>query len=188
MYEKLTVTIRGLCPLMQHNIRLADPLDAVVKELKKLTKLKQKTDETHEEIMRLEWLGGLYIGDDGGPCVPGEHIEAMIREAAKKFKRGKDVQSSLFSYGNWPVLYDGPRDPDKLWNNPKFRDTRAVRVQSARTMRTRPIFHDWACRFELSYLPAQIDKADLQQWLATGGQLVGLMEHRPRYGRFEVVE
>ena len=187
MYEKLKFRLRGAAPLLMHNIRLANPLDDVVKELKKVTKKRTKTDDDHAEIMRLEWLGGLYLDDQQRPIVPGEHIEAALIEAAKKSKRGKDAKSSIFCYGDSVIEFKGPTNIDGLWADGSFQDTRAVRVQSARTMRTRPIFRNWEIETEVSFLPQQINAEEIRDWMAIAGQLVGLMDYRPRFGRFEVI-
>ena len=81
-YEIVSVRVRGIAPLICHNGQLVDPMNKWVRAIKKLTnKGKKKTDEDIAEIARLEFLGGLYAGEDGAPCVPGENIEAWLGEA-----------------------------------------------------------------------------------------------------------
>src|SRR6185437_8583742 len=36
-----------------------------------------------------------------------------------------------------------PRKPDELWDDPNYRLTKAVKVQSSKVMRTRPLFKTW---------------------------------------------
>ena len=84
MHKRLDFHIRGIAPLIQHNVQLANPRNKYVIEMKKLTaKRAKKTEEDLIELSKLEFLGGLYIGADGGVIVTGESIEAMIGGAAR---------------------------------------------------------------------------------------------------------
>jgi hypothetical protein len=67
----LRFTMRGVSPLLTHSSRLANPLDAVTKEMKRISKKRAKTDADLEYLARLEFLGGLWL-QDGEPCIPGE--------------------------------------------------------------------------------------------------------------------
>jgi hypothetical protein len=51
-------------------------------------------------------------------------------------------------------------------------------------MRTRPIFEEWAANVEVMYNPDLVDKAEVIQWMEVAGYEVGLMDWRPKYGRF----
>ena len=46
---------------MMHNARLANPLDPLVQEIKKLTGKRKKTEDDLLQIARLEWEGGFYF-------------------------------------------------------------------------------------------------------------------------------
>jgi hypothetical protein len=199
--KQLTFRIKGVAPLITHNGRLSDPLDPVSVALSKAVKdqKKRKTDDMLVEVSRVEFLGGLYIGDDGGPCIPGEVMEACIRTGAKATKEGKSVQAGLICDGNFPIIYQGPRDPDKLWaeghkesdagpmDGRLFVDRRRVRVGQAAVMRTRPIFREWELKFSVYYDPGLINRGSLVDFVNAAGRS-GLCENRPRFGRFEVVE
>lgn len=193
MHKKLDFHIRGVAPLIQHNVQLANPRNHYVQEMKKLTaKRTKKTEEDIIELSHLEFLGGLYLGADLGVIVPGEHIEALIGGAARKVKKGKDVKAGILSdagaNGGWKLIYKGPTDAEELWNDQRFVDVRAVKVGQATIMRTRPIFHEWELKFSVHYLPDVISGPDeIRDWIETAGRVVGLMEFRPRYGRFEIV-
>lgn len=200
-YEELSFHIRGIVPLILHNGLLSDPLEERSILLGKAVKMskKQKTEASIAETARLEFLGGLYIGDNGEPCVPGEVLEAAIRSAAKITKDGKAVQSGLFCDGNFSLIYDGPKDPDGLWGDRwddeksdmvagrRFVDRRRVKVGQAAVMRTRPIFHEWELKFTVNFDPSVLNKRSVVEFVETLGRRVGLCEMRPRCGRFEVV-
>ena len=187
-YETLVVRIRGIAPLICHNGQLVDPMNEFVRAIKKLTnKGKKKTDEDIAEIARLEFLGGLYVGDDGAPCVPGENIEAMLIEAARKTRQGKDATAGVLSDGNWPIIYDGPKEPKNLWENTAFRKVCGARIGQSKVLRCRPMFRRWELEFQVGYMPDVLNLESLKEWIATAGRLIGLCDWKPKYGRFEIV-
>lgn len=186
--QKITATLTGIAPLMFHSERLANHRDPLVRDLKKLTALKgkSKTDEVLDQIMRLEWTGGMYL-DEGAPALPSDCLIATLKFAARKSKRGKDVESSVFTeQAFFPLEYDGPKTLDEMWADGRFLDYRSVGVQGKRIMRARPIFRDWSVLIELVYDEEIINSDDIVEWLRVAGNQIGLCERRPRYGRFTV--
>lgn len=189
MYETIHFEIEGIAPLLTHNIRLCNSRDPIVRAMKEITaKGTKKTDTDIEELARLEFMGGLYLGDNGEPVVPGENIEATIRDGARKSRKGKDALAGIISDGNWPLIYDGPKTADELWEDGRFSDIRGVVVGKARVMRTRAMFRAWSLKFDVSFLPGVVSARDVRDWLATAGQIVGLLDGRPKFGRFVVKE
>jgi hypothetical protein len=171
--------------MMMHNARLADPLDPVVKEIRQYSGKARKTDEDHNMMAYWEFVGGLYFTEGVGPYMPAANLRKVFIEAARKSKQGKNVEQGLFvnTLIN-PVAYEGPRTIDELWNDKNFVDRSCVKVQAARVMRTRPIFHKWAvdavCEFDTSVL----DFERIKQFADIAGRYIGLGDYRPLYGRF----
>jgi hypothetical protein len=186
MYLTMGIHIKGTTPTIMHNSRLANPVDPVTQAIKEISGKRKKTDTDLIEMSRLEFLGGLYLNEDHEPCWPGENIEAMLIEAAKKDKLGRAFRAGLLSNGLWPLEYVGPKNPDELWKNRNFVDVRPVRVQSSRIMRTRPIFREWQLNFEIQFLPELISKKSIVQAIEVAGFGVGLSDFRPKYGKFIV--
>lgn len=186
-YKTFQVKIIGIAPLIMHNSQLADPLNKFTRAMKAITaKGKKKTEADMEELARLEFVGGLYVDSQGRPAVPGEVIEGAIRDGARKSRQGKDSQCGVISDGLWPLIYDGPKKPDDLFVDERFRDYRGVRVNNSRIMRTRPKFPVWSLVFEVAFQDEITSKANVEKWLTDAGQFVGIMDYRPRFGRFEV--
>lgn len=185
-YRSVRFQIRGVTPLMMHSIRLANPLDPAAKAIKAVAGKRKKTDEDHEELARLEFLGSLYTSDSGEYIIPAPAWEACIVEAAKVTKQGKIAKSAVFIADDTELEYAGPRAPDARFADPSCVDYRAVRVQAARLMRCRPIFRAWSCTLHVAHEPRLVDEATLRAWLETAGRQVGILEYRPRFGRFEV--
>lgn len=181
----IKVKLVGSRPLLMHSDRFANPLDPLTKAHKVLTGKRRKTDEDHELIAKSEWQGGLYI-DESGPYLPAQNIEASMLAAAKMsrlgpaLKRGVQILEERCS-----LLYKGPRDAEGLWEG-RFYDARSVRIQAARLMRFRPAFREWACEATVVFDPESMDRAQVIKCLEDAGQLVGIGDYRPRFGRFEV--
>ena len=186
--EKRTYRVRGDVPLVVHNGRLANPLNAFSKQLKELTCIKGKTDAIQEQIARVEWAGGMYTDSDGEPCIPGEVIEATVHGGAKKSKLGKQFLAGVTCDGTSKIEFDGPRNLDELYEDENFRLSVMVKVGTSKVLRTRPKFNDWEVEFTLSYDPEIVRKDELDRAVKAAGTQCGLGTWRPKFGRFSVME
>lgn len=184
-YKSITLRITGVAPLVMHSGQLANPLSEQAKELKKISKKRAKTEADYEFMSQLEWTGGLWLSS-GVPCIPGEAIEAAFVQAARKSKRGLIARAGMLSPENWPLEYEGSKNPAELWLDANFRLIAGVRVGQARIMRTRPIFRKWSANVSFEYLDDQMDESDIVDILRVAGRIIGVGDWRPRYGRFEV--
>ena len=186
--ETFKTTIHGVNKILMHNGLLADPLDPRSIELGKMTSKKKKTFDDHFEISRLEWFGGLYLDDAGEPAIPVDMVLAMVIEGAKKSRNGPVAKAGIFpSDQDWfPLVYDGPRDPKELWEEKRYVDRRMVVVDRKRIARTRPCFANWELTIELTFDPQVINRDTVAKSIEDAGQLVGIGDMRPRFGRFVV--
>lgn len=186
--QEFKVRLRGVSPLMFHNERLADPSDPITRELKKLTKERNKTDELYEQIKWVEWRGGFYE-HEGRPVMPADNVLAVGLEGARKRKQGKEFSAAVFeAQAFFDLEYDGPKTIDKLRGNKKFLDYRGVVVNRRRTMRARPIFREWALTVALLFDREIIEEASIWQAYEIAGERIGIAERRPRHGRFILEE
>jgi hypothetical protein len=184
---KFEAKLVGIAPLLMHSCRLLDKMTPQAKEKAAVTKKKAKTDDDMLTIKRLEWYAGLYTDEKGQVAIPADNILATIIEGAKKSKLGKQAQAAVFETdGYYPLIYQGPKDLAALYADGRFCDYRGVRNQQNRVMRSRPIFRDWACKISLMFNETVLDPAQLKQALVAAGELVGLGDWRPRFGRFIV--
>lgn len=187
--ESIKFHFRGTAPAMMQSERLANPLDPLAKELKKITGKRKKTDADYEDIARIKFMGSLYYDTKLGPYWPGQNLDRMFGDAARLSKRGQDVKRAFMTMDDRiPLIYDGPRTPESLYAmRDRFVDERSVVVQRARIMMTRPIFREWAIKFEAAFDPEVLNREDVTAFANTAGQMIGLSTYRPRFGRFVVV-
>ena len=185
---EFTITMIGVRPLLMHSARLANPLDAVVKSMKAVSKKKTKTDDDHEEMARLEFAGSLYIHADLGPFIPGENIERCLVDAGKITRKGTALTRALFIDTDMnPLIYTGPRTVEGLWKDENFRHVASVKVQQNRVMRTRPMFKEgWEVTAHGVLDTSVLDFVELESIAETAGNMIGLGDYRPRFGRFTV--
>ena len=181
----LTFKIMGIpeVDLIMHNGQLADPLNPWAKAMKRVTKKRSKTDADHDEIARLEFLGGLYL-QDGKPCIPAKVLKATLVSAAKRVKKGKLAKSGMFVAKNAPLDYDGPTDAAGLWANERFRSREPKRVGTSTVMRSRPKFDAWSSVVTIGHDDAQLDATEVDEIVNIAGAIIGLMDDRPECGRF----
>ena len=186
-YKELKFQITGVAPLILHNGQTADPLNSFSKSIAEITGKRKKTDADHREVARREWFAGLYLSD-GEPCLPFQLWEAVLIEGAKKHKRGPAAKAGIIVEAHTPLLYDGPRKPDELWEDERFRLRVSAKVGTSRVMRTRPFFKNWSTELPVKFLPDLLNAAELMGFLVAAGVQVGIGDWRPRFGRFAVKE
>lgn len=182
--RKLKFKLTSEAPLLLHNGSLADPFNYYAKEMKKISGKRGKTEAEYEALGRLEFLGGLYLNLKEEVVIPGRCVEAMLKNAAKAQKLGKVFDSSVFCEEDFPLIYKGPKKPEKLWEAGTFRDVQGVVVDRKRIMRTRPRFDEWALDIEIAYLEEMVNEQNVVEATRRAGMVVGLGDCRPRYGRF----
>lgn len=186
--RKFDLHLTGTAALLMHNSRLSNPLDPAAKALKAATSKRTKTDEDHEAVAKAEFIGGLYYEPNVGPYVPGDNIWRCLQDAAKKSKRGTAVKEGLLITSDINAIsYKGPREAEALWEDLNFRLIASVKVTTSRIMRTRPMFREWSLVAEGCYDETILDFAEIQGFADLAGQIIGLGDWRPRYGRFDAV-
>jgi len=189
--SKAMVIIEGVSPILMHNGQLANPLNPIVKQMKEITSKhhSKKTESDTFELMRLEYMGGLYIDDKKGPYIPCEAMEGTIRAGATISRKGKQVIAGLqVDPDKIKLIYDGPRDADKLYDK-GFVDVRVVALnKSAKIMRTRPRFDKWSAEFEIMTIDEVLSLDEVRGFIEKAGILKGIMDYRPKFGRFIIKE
>lgn len=186
-YETITYKVRGISPLLMHNGRLANPLDPFSKKMRTLTGLRKKTDETHIELSKLEFLAGLYLDSKERVIIPSGNIEGAIAAGARLSRQGTQFKSGVMVADDSVLEYGRPLTPEELWADyDNHVSVMAVKVQKARIMRTRPIFHDWSITFAVQFNADVVDGSHVTMAVEKAGSLVGLCDFRPKFGRFEI--
>lgn len=189
----IKITLTGKTPLLQHNIRLANPIDPWARALSEAAAAykRTKTEEDFLTVSKTEWFGGLYHNAELGVFVPSSWILGTgVRGGVSYGKKGMAVKQSLvLGELAYPLLHDGPADLEALWADEQYRDIRAVGVGTSKVMRTRPKFSNWAIE-----VPAELDTSvlDLEIFkviMDKAGALGGIGDYRPEkggpFGRFE---
>lgn len=172
------IGLEGACPILFHRWS-CESVDAKAKAAKN-SKAK-KTDDVNSYVWRNE---------AGNICLPGEYLKQAIVHAAKFRADPRSPRKSamdLFKAGIVAVdelceINGGVQAWDYL-------DQRRVAVQRAGITRTRPAFlTGWRAECRLMVLtPEYIDAAALNETAAAAGRLIGLGDHRPSYGRFNLI-
>ncbi len=187
--NNLTVKLTSNGPLLIKSDRLANPMATITKEYKALTsdaRLK-KTDEGQMMIARHEYLAGFY-DDEDGIRIPTGNIWKSLVMGARKYKKGKDVEGGVIMIDETAEFkFDGPKNHQKLWENPNFVDARTVVLRgSSRIMCYRPLLKEWEIVTEVAYDPSIIDLDNLLMYWKTAGVVCRLGTYRTLFGRYSV--
>lgn len=182
---QLAIAFDGATGLLQHNPRLIDSRDEIVREIAAINKKRQKTEADEAERDRLEWFGGLYHSPDIGVYVPAAAVVKCLVQAGTAIKKGKAIlQGFAIGTDRVPLQYDGPKDLMQLYALPEFRSRLPVVVQRNRVMRMRPIFRKWRLEFDAEMDEAVLNLEELESIIERAGRS-GLLEARTiGYGRF----
>ena len=183
---QLTLTLTGTRPMLQHNGRLANPIDPHTRALKQLTAKRKKTDEDLIDIMRAEARGAIYETADSCVGFPTQGVWRCVYDAAKAFKMGEDIKRALSGPDLVEPLYvDGELvKVEAFLSDPENIDYRPVKVQGKKTMRARPLIRAWRTVHTFDLLEDVIDPRELTKVLERAGRLVGLGDWRPTFGTF----
>jgi hypothetical protein len=182
-WKSVSYKLTSSAPLIAHNGQTADPLNKWAKALKLISSKRAKTDADYEEMARIEFMAGLYMGE-GGPIIPAFVLDPVVVNGAKKSKEGMVAKSGCFCLEHARLDYDGPRTADELWNDEQFRFSALVRVGNARVSRMRPIFRNWGAIVTLHVEDTMVNVSRVDAWLDAAGTQVGIGDWRPQYGRF----
>lgn len=184
---RIQIEMTGTSPLVMHNAQLSDPLNKWAKEIAALAKKKKKTEEDHLEIGKLEFLGGLYVGA-GGIVMPTPNIKRCLIKAAVIRRQGKAVERALLPVAQeFLLIYDGPKQPEKLWADEQYRFRASVKVGQSRVQRTRPRFPRWQLASEWELMTdAGLNLDEFERICTEAGLIEGLGDHRSLgSGRFD---
>lgn len=170
---KVYVTIKGICPLLQHRFTTPeeDPKWTEQSGLRDYSKDVQKA---------------LYADEKGEPYQPADHIWSSMVKAAVNFKipgKGKKTYKDLIKCALF-IHPDAIPHKIKEWEV----DRRPVVIQRARIIRERPRFDKWELSFEVDVIDEQLPVEVVRKILEYAGNYVGIGDYRPRFGRFMVTE
>src|SRR4029450_11037176 len=111
-----------------------------------------------------------------------------FEQAGKITRQGKALMQGLAVVADkTPLVYDGPRKPEELWERPEFHWREMVGVAGRRGARMRPLFRKWSLSFEGQLVGEVMDLEDFVRIAETAGRVEGLLEGRKLgNGRFLV--
>ena len=201
------VTVEGRSPLLCSNVASSDPLGEGSKQKAFFHSKRKKNDEDHRALRTLDWIfsgywgsqGEIYVDETentvdfegfGNPIIPGANFQRCLRNAATKWKLGKDVLRSVVVSNDPEIEYDGPKNAVEMFNSrtPKFQ---LAAFTSRGVWVNRLMFPVWKATYLLTVDDDILSVAQLKQIITMAGKAEGLGTWRPRHGRFtsgELVE
>jgi hypothetical protein len=182
----------GTKPLLIHNVDLANPLNPWSRKMTELRGIpsKRRTEKWHEDMAYANFMGAFYdIPEIKGVGIPCENLRRSIYEAAKMNRLGTAVLRSLaVTQAAVELIFDGPKDPQALWDAGKFQLTRMIRGTGGASPTTYPMFREWAVRVPFDLDESVLNARDLREVAERAGRIEGLGASRKQgYGRYEAL-
>ena len=191
--QSITMKWVGKRPMLMHNGRLADPMDEYTRAIKKMTAKgsKKMTDDDHAERDKQEWMGSLYWDEQAkGLYIPSDNVNRCIIDGARNSRLGKDFSAGVIVDDCKIKLHHrmSGKSMAEIYANPAYTMRKGVSVNESRVIRVRPLIPtEWWIQFEVSYDPEIIpSRQSLIEAAEQAGDLIGLGDWRPRFGRFDV--
>lgn len=198
----LELTVTGTAGLLLSNVANSDPLGESAKQKAFFSGKRKKSDDDHRALRVLDWIFSGYWKQQGEvvidevenqvgfvgfaqPYLPGANFQRCLRNAATKWKLGKDVLRAVVVINNPDIEYDGPVDAVEMFNS------RAPKYQlSAFTSRgvwvNRLLLPQWSATFQVTLDDEILSVDQLRRIANMAGKAEGLGTWRPRYGRFAI--
>ena len=189
MFKRAKVRVVNVSPYIHHDNKMVDPLNAFSKEMAKYKNKRKKTEADHAKMAEIEFKAGIYLDQDGDPCIPVKVLQGALQAAARVHRLGQKAKSGIWCTKDAKLLYDGPRKVDELMQNPDFVSREPKKLgQSGTVMRTRPIFKKFEAELEFQFNDAQLNEDEIQMMLKEFETSVGIGDEHPRCGRLHVLE
>jgi hypothetical protein len=187
-YEQATLMLTGTAPLLMKAGDF-DPDSDEYRSFELLGVQPRKSLDERQRLRELEWTLSMYMDEQLGPVIPSNNVHELLREAATKWRKGAEISRSLvITEFRLPLIYDGPRDQQGLWDKGFRYTTMAANggVNRGRVQRCRPMFPGWSLVAEIAYDPEALDFHLLER-VVENSQKYGLGDYRPMFGSFEAV-
>ncbi|MDD3962248.1 MAG: hypothetical protein PHT77_10340 [Bacteroidales bacterium] len=185
-WKKVIIEMTGDAPLLMHKL----DSDALVKD----PEGPRKGTPEWIEWCNNEWKRTAYWKEGMGLYVPGSAIEGTLRDSGKGEKENKKPLTKLFQsafYCDVPEYPLEPAEPIKTLDDIEKKgwiDSRGVRIGKARIQRKRVcIPSGWKCTVTGMVDTDQISKTTMQEMASRAGEFIGILDWRPKYGRFKAV-
>jgi hypothetical protein len=199
--------IKGETPLLLNNAQQGNPMDIVVRKKKEFSKQRNKTEEIHENLFMLDFIGSAYWVNrpdevsssnffDGfsGPYLPIQHVKATAVEGGKNYnKNGTNIKKALIIDS---VDLSMPGVPstataEQLWNMKAY-ELSMVKQQNALLPKIRfKAKAGWTANVKASFESSVIDSETLLKCLEMAGKVCGIGDYRVQkgggFGRFVVL-
>jgi hypothetical protein len=188
-----TVTMTGTTGLVLDNIEAMDPDGDIAREIKRITGKDEMTDEDRARKDRLAYQGSLYLDDTNRLVLPYRCIKRALRSGAYLVgstalagRMDKGIETSALEF---PLDYEGPQDPVKLYEDKRFRLRLMVNKnptgKKAMVPSVRPLLPEWALTCTITVFNEVIGWDKFVQSVEATGLMVGVGNARKiGYGRF----
>jgi hypothetical protein len=170
------VTVQGVAPMLFHRWDCA-AVDA--KSKAKKNSKEKKTDNLESYV---------YRHDNGTLGVPAENFRGALLNAAKSKADPRSPRKSARDLMN-AILLVTPMIASlgvKTWD---YEDSRRVTIQRNGITRIRPAMREgWQLKFHINILDTSYaDEPFVHDLVSSAGRFCGLCDHRPQFGRFNVI-
>jgi len=180
---QITVKAIGVKPFTPQNVDMANPRNPWYRRMAELRGIpsKNRTDKWLDDMEYAFFMGAFYdLPEIDGIGIPAENMRQVVERAKRAIR---------LTVAAVPLIYDGPRKPQELWDDGHYKLTRMIRSsQGGASPTTWPIFHEWALKVPFELDEKELSVSQLTEIAERAGRLVGIGASRKQgYGRYDAL-
>ena len=126
---------------------------------------------------------------EGVVVQPTSKLRKCLINAGRISKQGKSIERALsLSELNVPLIYEGPKELNKLFEDKRYTSRLSVGIGNKRVMRVRPQFSQWGLRVKGLFIEdAGLNLSEFERIAELAGLSEGIGDNRVNgYGRFTI--
>ena len=190
---QITIKAVGVKPFTPQNVDMANPRNPWFRKMAELRGIpsKNRTDKWLDDMEYAFFMGAFYdLPEVDGIGIPAENMRQSLIEAAKMTRQAPRAKRAIMlAVAAVPLIYDGPKKPQELWDHGGYKLTRMIRSsQGGASPTTWPIFHEWALKVPFELDEKELSVPQLTEIAERAGRLVGIGASRKQgYGRYDAL-
>lgn len=187
MIREITLRYIGLNPILQNNPQCVDPLNPLSKELQKIHKKRNKTEEDILHRYDLEIASKIYW--NGQIVVPTTWVTASVCKVSHKIAKipKAEIRSAFIPCDDFVKLkykgVDKVKTKEDIIKSQDHRHLSPIKQGQVKVMKAVPMFRDWSFEVSAEYDDTIIDEDTLVRVAEYGAKTVGFGDFRPTFGR-----
>ena len=151
-------------------------------------------DDDDDCDVEIDSNGNVSFKGFANPFIPAGMLRASVRNSSKALgnKKGSAFDRGVQVNDDCPLMYEGSKVCDKMWDEELYERSRGDRSGSLIWITRIKIPVDWEIDFQITCDSTQVEISQLEDMIKWAGRYIGVGSWRPEnggsYGQFKLKE